>query len=63
MDEEVHSDDEIFREIEDYAMEAKREERVQADDPPYMCLDQTSGCRRERVRMGVLSLQLVEPHP
>ena len=27
-DEEVHSDDEIFREIKDYAMEAEREDSV-----------------------------------
>ena len=27
-DEKVYSDDEIFRKIEDYAMEAKREERI-----------------------------------
>ena len=27
-DEEVHFDDEIFREIEDYAMEAEREDNV-----------------------------------
>ena len=28
LDEEVHSNDEIFREIEDYAMEAEREDCV-----------------------------------
>ena len=33
LNEEVHSDDEIFREIKDYAMEAEREDRVQASDP------------------------------
>ena len=32
-DEKVHFDDEICREIEDYAMEAKKEERVQAGNP------------------------------
>ena len=32
-DEEVHSDDEIFWEIKDYAVEAKREEHVQAGNP------------------------------
>ena len=32
LDKEAHSDDEIFREIEDYEMEAEREERVQAGD-------------------------------
>ena len=31
--EEVHSDDEIFSEIEDYAMEVEREERVQTGNP------------------------------
>ena len=33
-DEEVHYDDEIFKEIKDYTMEAEREERAQAGDPP-----------------------------
>ena len=28
LDEEVHFDDKIFREIKDYMMEAEREERV-----------------------------------
>ena len=55
-DEEVHSDDEIFREIEDYAMEVEIDECVHGGNPPYMCLHQTSGGRRERVRLGVLSL-------
>ena len=45
--EEVHSNDEIFREIEDYAIEAEREDRVQAGDPLYMCSHQTSSGRRE----------------
>ena len=36
-DGEVHSDDEIFREIEDYTMEAEKE-RVQAGDPPVYVL-------------------------
>ena len=57
-DEEVHSDDKIFREIKDYAME---EERVQAGDPTYTCLHWTFGGQRERVRLGALSLQPVEP--
>ena len=47
LDEKVHSDDEIFREIEDYVMEAEREVRVQAGDPSYMCLHQTSGGQKE----------------
>ena len=38
LDEEVHSDDEIFREIEDYAMEAETEDRVQTRDPPLYVL-------------------------
>ena len=62
-DEEVHSYDKIFREIEDYAMEAKRKEQVQASDPPYMCLHWTFGGRMESVRLGALSFQPVEPHP
>ena len=33
-DEEVHFDDKIFREIEDYVMEVKREKQVQASDFP-----------------------------
>ena len=33
LDEEVHSDDKIFRKIKDYTMEAKREECIQAGDP------------------------------
>ena len=61
LDEEVHSD-EIFREIEDYAIEAKREDRVQASDPPYMCSYWTSDGRREQVHFGELGLQPVEPH-
>ena len=36
-DKEVYFDDEIFREIEDYAVEAKREDNVQASDPPSLC--------------------------
>ena len=36
--EEVHSDDEIFREIEDYAVEVEREDCVQAGDPPLYVL-------------------------
>ena len=32
-DEEVHSDDKIFHEIEDYAVEVEREDHVQAGDP------------------------------
>ena len=59
LDEEVHSDDEISREIENYEME---EEQVHARDPPYTYLHRTSSDKRERVRSGVLSLQLVEPH-
>ena len=51
--EEVHSDDEIFREIEEYVTEDKR---VQAGDPPYTCLNQTSDGRREQVRPGAPSL-------
>ena len=35
---EEHSDDEIFWEIEDYVVEAEREEHVQADDPPLYVL-------------------------
>ena len=34
-DDEVHSNDEIFREIEDYKMD---EERIQAGDPPLYVL-------------------------
>ena len=52
-DEEVHSDDKIFREIEEYVTE---DERVQIGDPPYTCLNQTSDGRRERVRPGAPSL-------
>ena len=37
-DEEVHSDDEIFREIEDYAVEAEREDHVQVGYPPLYML-------------------------
>ena len=37
-DEEVHSDDEIFREIEDYAIEAEGEDHVQVWDPPLYVL-------------------------
>ena len=62
-DEEVHSNDEIFREIEDYEMEAEREEHVLAGDSPYMCLHRTSSGRMERVRLGTLGLQSVEPRP
>ena len=36
--EEVHSYDEIFCEIKDYAVEAEREEHVQADDPALFVL-------------------------
>ena len=61
-DEEIHFDDEIFREIEDYAREAEREEHVQAGDPPYICLRKMFGGRRERFRPKSLGLQLVEPH-
>ena len=32
-DKEVHSDDKIFCEIEDYAVEAEKEDHVQAGDP------------------------------
>ena len=62
-EEEVHSNDEIFREIEDYAMEAEREERVQASDPPYTCLYRTPGGRKEQARLGARGLQVVEPRP
>ena len=34
LDEEVHSDEEIFREIKDYTTEAEREECIQAGNPP-----------------------------
>ena len=37
-DEEVHSDDEIFHEIEDYAVEAERVDHFQAGDPPFYVL-------------------------
>ena len=37
-DEEVHSDDKIFHEIEDYAVEAEREDHVHAGDPPLYVL-------------------------
>ena len=37
-DEEVYSNNEIFRKIEDYAMEAEREDRVQTRDPPLYVL-------------------------
>ena len=37
-DEEVHSDDEILREIEDYTMEAEREKPVKAGNPPFYVL-------------------------
>ena len=36
-DEEVYFGNEIFREIEDYAMEAEKEHCVQASDSPHMC--------------------------
>ena len=38
LDEEVHFDDKIFREIKDYVMEAEREERVQAGNPSLYML-------------------------
>ena len=63
LNEEVHFDDEIFREIEDYAIEAEREDRVQAGDPPYMCSHQTSGGRRKQVSLGALGFQPVELCP
>ena len=56
-DEEVHSDDKIFREIEDYTVEAKREDRVKSGDPPLYVLSWMSGGLRERVRLVVLGLQ------
>ena len=56
-DKDVHSDDEIFREIEDYAMEAKMDLYVQADNPPYMCSHQTSSGQRERVYLGALPVE------
>ena len=62
-DEEAHSDDELFREIEYYAVEAEREDCVQAGDPPYMCSHRTSGGRREQVHLGALGFQPVEPRP
>ena len=37
-DEEVHSDDEIFREIEHYTVKAEREDHVQAGDPALYML-------------------------
>ena len=36
--EEVYSDDEIFREIEDYVVEAERDDRVQASNLPLYVL-------------------------
>ena len=56
LNEEVHSDDEIFREIEDYKMEAKMEDRVHTNDPLYMCLHQTSGGQRDQIHQGELGL-------
>ena len=37
-DEKAHSNDEIFWEIEDYAIEAEMEDRVRASDPPFYVL-------------------------
>ena len=62
-DKEVHSDDEIFREIKDYTMEAERENQVQVGNPLYMCSHWTSGGRKESVHLGALGLQLMEPRP
>ena len=42
-DEEVNSNDEIIREIEDYVMDAEKEDRVQAGDSLYISSHQTSG--------------------
>ena len=54
LDEEVHSDNEIFREIEDYAIEAEREDRVQARDPPlYMLTLDASWSEGESSSRGV----------
>ena len=52
-DKEVHSNHEIFREIEDYIVEAEREDHVH----------QMSDSLRERVRLVALGLQLVELRP
>ena len=43
LDEEVHSEDKIFREVEDFMIEDKRDEHIQTGDPPYMCLHWTLG--------------------
>ena len=47
LDKDVHSDDEIFREIEDHAMEAEREHQFQVGGLPYMCSYQMSYGLRE----------------
>ena len=36
--EEVYSNNEIFREIEEYTAEAEREEQIQAGDPLFYVL-------------------------
>ena len=53
LNEEVFFDDEIFKEIEDYTME---EERVQTNDPTYLCLRRMFGGWTKRVHPRALSL-------